>query len=1525
MARGKRRLLLIVGLVLGVVLVAVVLALPPIAGPIGKRIIQGAVNDSIQGEIEIDSLSVSWLGSQRVSRFRLLDTDGSEIASGSATIGAGLLPLALGSRDLGEIAIELTATVRELADGTTDLQRAIAPTKPAAPSPSAPSGEPSIPSGLAADIALAAPRVLFVPQRGDTVGLHDLTATARLRAGKDAAITLDARTVRGTPDAQSPDGGVMDVDGTITGWSTAGGALTLDTAQLDFTLVARDLPVRAIDGVAAMDGMLERSLGERVSLEARAAGTLERGTATAELASAGGIRGSLAVAIADGVATAAGPIELVAPIARLIAADATVEQNLTGADAALRLTTRGELRMTVTELRVPTDPADLGRALAVVRIEPSEAIAGSLRRESGEGVPFRIDGLGVTATLRDGSAALDAGGSATVDGTDGGAFRLVASTGSLVGADGAFGSFDANRATADLAVRGLDTSLIDPLLAGISDGSLTAADSIGPRLELGVQLEPGDAPGVRIANLAAQSERFNAQGTARIGEDSITTTQPIVVRAADAGTGREGSLRIAATVNDYASATRTIDASLESRAFPTAWLSPIVAAFQTAGSGEIDLVSSVGPSLDGTITARIDADAATPDPLELSLSAEHLRASASLVMADDRLTLSGSAPARLEAERAAGLAASLAPAELGLGGNGSLVLAIERLSLPLGGEDAIGQSQIRGTIDAAGWSASLRDGAVEMPRLALTFAIADRQAAITGDGTVSGPGGRAGAIELALQSPIPQETGSLDAWRAAKPTARAALRDFPVALLDELGVPSGVKGVSIRQLAGGPLATVQIDLAPQQDALVATANLTATSARVSAGAELAGRTVRVRRSTANLNVGLATLDAITGAFMPDNELAPRLQEPASIAIAIEPIEIPLTDALAIDRDNLGDRAARVSATISADLKSFNMTGEDGVETFRSGPIVAKDLAVRAVAPLATVLAQGATPIELSIVGPIRNRAGLLITDLDAGAAVRMTPMAVDARVALGSISSEWVEGRVAIPSLTQLVGETPSVRATIALATPSDQATGDGADAGLEPHRATLAIDGGPFTTTQPLALRFTPEAIALESPLRAQWQGSAEALAQLAGGGEDGLRFAEGVTASLELATLRLPRGEGAPTVAASLSTTPIVILDTRAAPTTLGRLSATVGNRADDATTIDLDARLAADGQDRPVAVLDAAIAGLGGEAGPGLSGTATVNNAPTALIDALSMRDDLFSDVLGSTVNAEITLDRVPADGGSIRGSMNSPFATMSIAGSFEAGQFTITEQTGTEQSGAELRSFSPGLNERLTGAMPLVGGVTKTANDGPAFLRVNSLSYPIDGDLSKLDANITLDIGEATIFASRLFDPLLSLANWRTTAAVGQRLQPITVAITDGVARYDTVRIPLGEFVVEASGSIDLGKRQQDLVFGIPFGALSQEFATSIRSDFASQLNRIPGLNLQNATLPFVVRGSLDENNAPRLDMELFIRQTVGDAVQPENLLRGILEQGLNRNRNRSDGGGDGSGGGAGGGSGGGGGG
>jgi hypothetical protein len=145
-------------------------------------------------------------------------------------------------------------------------------------------------------------------------------------------------------------------------------------------------------------------------------------------------------------------------------------------------------------------------------------------------------------------------------------------------------------------------------------------------------------------------------------------------------------------------------------------------------------------------------------------------------------------------------------------------------------------------------------------------------------------------------------------------------------------------------------------------------------------------------------------------------------------------------------------------------------------------------------------------------------------------------------------------------------------------------------------------------------------------------------------------------------------------------------------------------------------------------------------------------------------------------------------------------------------------------------------------------------------------------------------VTIDIGQARFETSKAFGTILRVAKQKDSGVI-DRVEPLVMNIKDGIAIYQKWHLPLGEFMLETRGTVDLVNQRLDVITYVPFGALSDSASRALGG------GRLLGnAAIKQATMvPFRTQGTFD-NNRTELDMELFIKETGNSLLNPDGLLK-----------------------------------
>src|SRR5439155_21845224 len=104
------------------------------------------------------------------------------------------------------------------------------------------------------------------------------------------------------------------------------------------------------------------------------------------------------------------------------------------------------------------------------------------------------------------------------------------------------------------------------------------------------------------------------------------------------------------------------------------------------------------------------------------------------------------------------------------------------------------------------------------------------------------------------------------------------------------------------------------------------------------------------------------------------------------------------------------------------------------------------------------------------------------------------------------------------------------------------------------------------------------------------------------------------------------------------------------------------------------------------------------------------------------------------------------------------------------------------------------------------------------------------------------------------------------------------------ITSGVARFAGVKVPLGEFTCESSGSIDLVRDRLDVIIWVPAGQVTDEALGVLNVGVGGMLNRLlPEQITKEIMIPFRVRGPVSKPDRPMVDPGLFLPRSGNNLI------------------------------------------
>lgn len=1435
--RGKRVLLVLAGL--GLVLLISVAFLPKIASSLlnGRTVVK---SDRVHATIA--STSLGWFGSQRV---KLALTDGRSNPAGALDIGVdrGLLALLGNWYDLGTITIGGDAELRD--SGESKVRPAPASGQATV---SVTTSRIPLPKGLRARIELNLSKLGVVDAGGKSVAeLRDIKGTADVKIGSPLALDFDARS------GASPISAKVRVEN----WTQPDGSISLDNAALaknspkvDASLKADDLSVALVDALVATATGKERNLrailGETVSINSEASGVFSGGSASLHIRSAGA-EAQARLTLQDGIVSLAAPATVrVASTATRALLDAYAGASKSG---GFSVTDAPEATLKIEELtlRLPAGTPDLRGA----RIRATAALSRTAGKIAlGEGQPaseVSIPELRATVSSEDLAGVIRLNADAASSIMSGG---KAASGGKLNADVSASGLLDSNGApiaglpkTIDgrVSLHGASTEILQPIVAGALANSglnLDLPRDVGPVAD--VELVAKTEGSVIDVDLSAKAQSASAAGTLRVTETALTVREKgLTVEVANAG-------------------------SIVARSLS----SPSLKSARPSGRLGLTIASLNLPLEAGTRKPRLDQ-------LTTQLAA---------VLSDWAFV------------------AQVPPAEGQIAGR-PVALELRTLNADVTLSPAKGGG-VRIASDAVADGAPVKLGA-ELTLPAVFAAL--------------------GGAKAAPNASLAQKLGP------ALALGRIELTGLPASIADALprtGADDSGKGALVREAVGDTIGLIIESAQPSAETMQVKATVQGGRANlaVQSAFEKSGIVASVH--------GAGTITpGLIGALIAGNAAdKPRLRAPASYTITTEPLTIPFDASGSPDIAKAGVLKARAAVSGQAVVESG--TRAYGVQ----------DFALNASLPVSALGAGAGGAASLDASGGLLSADGATMGALIAKAALPLGSNLTlagpaDIEVRLNDVNTVGLDRALGQPLLVSgALGPAAAITATTLITPPAGQPVGIAQALAKADLAADITLNSQRLEIKRPLRARAEGDRIALESPDPIVWTIDPAWFDRFVlGKGQPNARDkretdlalaaparAELVIARAVIARTDTERGIAGPMYPGifSLDSTARIhslemvdsrsvrtqmndaVLKIQSASTTPGQPIAVDFNLSFAKLAVVPDPAKAGPGG----GVVHGSIAGLataGGvidTANPIITASGEIRSLPSALIDAFSVKNGLPGEILGPSVNLALNAKDFSRSGGSIAFSAAST-ETGAVLDNGVTKQLPRAEMAlkGVSQNGVlvgpinlTIRRVDVGLEKRLSGVLPMVADIEKRFEDRPTAAASSQLAIPLDGDVSKLNGVLGIEPGDARFKTSGTFGALLRAVKARDQGKLLQRLQPVTLTITNGVVTYPRWTFPMGEFNTEIEGTVDLPKSFVDMIVWVPLGQLVE--------DISSVFSRIPGVgtagNVINQTtmVPIRISGPMGNTRAVP-DAGVFGKNALKN-VNPEkvvDVLKDILKR------------------------------
>lgn len=1427
-ALALKKFLLWAGGILVVLLVAAYILVPVIASSVAPGLIESRVAASMKGTVKVGSVSVSWGGPTEVKDVELFDPSGGRVAKISATSSMGIWSVLSGMKDLGslEVAGQVDLVARPTPDGrmVSNLQSAAEPRTPSAPSASSSGGSlPKIAVSLKANgltvtyKELDAKGAVF-----NEAAIKDARGSIVLSAAGAGAASANADLAAGFVEGAGAAAGLgaptgdMKIKAVITNLADASGTLTLDAATIDATVTATRVPMRLVDALAQQSGVLLDAVGDKADLTLTAKGTTKQADLDLKL-TAPNATADAAVAVADNRLTARRPIALDLKNSDFLQRVPAVHMALNR--AGMTLDAYPDLHAAIDRLNLPIGGAGDLRGASVSAKITTGGVRGRMVPQDQPGTAARAFAwTPLSLTLESADIAqgvtLTGATSATIDGQSAGDLRLDVAASGLLDDRGALKPGTPGALRAVVEARAVSTQLVQPIFSALGD-KVDLVQDVGPTADLrltvatreGAPVAAGASP-LLDAELSMNSRNIRAAGALRV-DDAIIASDEITVNIASAGP----------------LFTRLMGGSMGGAGVPS-------------GAGQVDVrISELRlPRKDGAIDAA------------------QVRA---LVSADVR-DLSVGIPA----------------------GNGQPITSARIVQ-----------------VSTANLAMDLRTGGSGSPKVTLRADAAHEGRPFTVNGEIT-------PVGLGDPPALGSGRAALGGLGTLRLTGQITADAVPGSLVQALGGSSDDVNALLAEMIG-PSVNVTAGLSAD-DPGAQGFSLSAQGSNLQASAQGALKSVALDLTAASLRSTIRPEAARTleRVFGQEGQIGgASLASTTTITASVDPVSIPLK-AGTTEPDFASAGSATLKARLGIDQPLVVQGLRAGENTITGGVGV---LNASAELPVASLGGGGGGSVGGGGAMKI-NATGTLIRAVGEPPVATLTADLARAQGAglNGTIKLDNVDTVRADDMLGQqgkvsgAVG--PTARITVDVAQPAAAA----------PMTITANIEAQRLTAS---GIRFVQDeqAVRLQGPMTVSWTiepqwasryllSSAEGRAaadilfagagmQPGGGGGGGVSLTEPAVVNMTVNQMAFgqTRYDSAGNPTSGPLAPGVFALD---AKVSIARLAVT-RREMDQATgrtvethslfeNLALTAQGAGTGlsytltadkvQDGTSALpeplrITGAVRDLADARGVMLPGGGAVDlwvrdvRVPTTLIDNFAGRNGKMVETLGESVVVNVSavnVSRITA-GGSFDASLVSPNGSLSLAGPVRSGVLDTGDPSAGKPVRAELKEFHYTSKTQILQIFPLFAKADRQPGDRPSIISTRALTIPVDGDMTKLNGMIDVDIGRIDFTFAEAFGPIMDAmvgANAQQTA-----MRPFTITVQRGVLTYRGVEVPVKDLPIRMSGTIDLVRNEMDVTTEIPILLLGTNFAGSIVPGFPSQISEATKPALKNVTVPFRTKGPL----------------------------------------------------------------
>ncbi len=206
-------------------------------------------------------------------------------------------------------------------------------------------------------------------------------------------------------------------------------------------------------------------------------------------------------------------------------------------------------------------------------------------------------------------------------------------------------------------------------------------------------------------------------------------------------------------------------------------------------------------------------------------------------------------------------------------------------------------------------------------------------------------------------------------------------------------------------------------------------------------------------------------------------------------------------------------------------------------------------------------------------------------------------------------------------------------------------------------------------------------------------------------------------------------------------------------------------------------------------------------------------------THLLDAFCKTKGILADTLGSPIAVELIGENMLSNP-VVRAGGTSPNAAFETSLTFFDGKVSTTTNIPTL---AELQLSQKLTRHLLKDLGPILSDIRSIKK--PIGLQITNASSLLNGDLSKLSADVMIDIGEVALDSGSLTMQLLPMFNTKHVEVIPAYFDKIYISIRNGIATYKEFKLTLAnKYTIPYSGTINLVNRKLHLKTAVPLTGL-----------------------------------------------------------------------------------------------------